>query len=90
MKIYLIYKGEVIFEVENQRIDDKLISSIAGSFTNHTLTRDYEISVVEDFGWRNMRMPDITLSEDDRKKIIAESISEMLDSLKRQRKSYES
>lgn len=89
MNVYLLYKGEVIFEAENQRIDDKLISSIAGSFTNHTLTRDYEIGVVEGSGWRNLRMPDITLSEDDRKKIIAESISEMSDSLKKQRKSYE-
>lgn len=89
MNIYLLYKGEVIFKAENQRIDDKLINSIAGSFTNHTQTRDYEIGVVEGSGWRKLRMPDLTLSEDDRKKIIAESISAMSGSLKRQRECYE-
>lgn len=89
MNVYLLYKGEVVFKAENQRIDDNLISSIAGTFTNHTPTREYEIGVEDGFGWRKIRMPDITLSEDDLKKIIAEDISEMLDSLKRQR-NYES
>ena len=90
MKVYLLYKGDVIFQAENQRIDDNLISSIAGNFTRYTTTRDYEIGVEDGFGWRKMRMSDITLSKPALKNMIAESISEMLDSLKRERKSYES
>ena len=83
MIINVLYKGSVIFQAEKQRIDDKLIVSISDCFTNHTQTRDYELYISDSHGWQSMRMPNITISEDDRRKLIAESLSEMTNLLKK-------